>query len=100
MSDDPRYFPPYSLIEVTDVTVQNRYLLRPSAAFNDRFLGVLGRAQRKYGMTANGLTVLSSHYHLVISVSDQRISEFFEAFNGRLSKAVNVLRRARRGCCP
>ena len=92
MSDDPRYFRPYSLLEVTDVTVQNRYLLRPSAALNDRFLGVLGRAQRQHDMPACGLTVLSSHYHLLVEPRDpDHLASFMNFVGTNLGKEVNRL---------
>ncbi len=48
---DPRQFEPRTLVEVTNVTLQNRHLLRPSAELNDLVVGVLGRAQRIYDMT-------------------------------------------------
>ena len=50
MPRDPRHFPPHSLIEVTDRTIQGRLLMRPSSAFNEIFVGTLGYAQRKYGL--------------------------------------------------
>ena len=51
MGRDPRAFTqPWRLVEVTSVTIQNRYLLRPSAELNDLVIGVVGRAQRKYEM--------------------------------------------------
>ena len=42
-------------------------------------------------------TVMSTHVHLVVTVSDQRISEFMQHFIANLAKAVSVLRRLRRG---
>ncbi len=49
MGRDPRYFRPWTLIEVTCVIIQNRYLLRPSERLNDLLVGVLARAQEKIG---------------------------------------------------
>ena len=48
MGRDIRYIPPHSLQHVTDVTFQNRRFLRPSKDVNERLIGILGRAQKKY----------------------------------------------------
>jgi hypothetical protein len=50
-----------------------------------------------FGVEVHAITVLSTHYHIVLSVADQRISKFFELFNAWLAKGVNVQRGARRG---
>ncbi len=44
MPRDPRFVWSHRLVEVTDVVIQNRYLLRPSEELNDLLLGVVGRA--------------------------------------------------------
>ena len=60
MGRDPCYFRPRTLIEVTCVTIQNRFLLRPSAQLNDLFVGVLGRAQEKYGKAQRACFLVKS----------------------------------------
>jgi hypothetical protein len=45
-------------VEVTMRTVHGRFLLRPSRTVNDLVVGVIGRAQRKYGMRVHALAVL------------------------------------------
>ncbi len=46
MARDPRALTqPWRLVEVTSVTIQNRYLLRPSAELNDLVIGVVVRHQ-------------------------------------------------------
>jgi hypothetical protein len=50
------------MVEVTVRTVHGRFLLRPSHAVNDLVVGVIGRAQKKYGMRIHALAVLSNHY--------------------------------------
>ncbi len=92
MGRDPRYFRPWTLIEVTCVIIQNRFLLRPSARLNDRFVGVLARAQRKYGMQVVCVTALSSHYHLLTVPRDpDHLAEFMRFVNCNLSKEVGRL---------
>ena len=93
MGRDPRAFTqPWRLIEVTSVTIQNRYLLRPSAELNELALGVLGRAQRKFEMPVICATVLSSHYHLLLFARDARhLATFMEFVNTNISKEVGKL---------
>ncbi|MEE8525762.1 MAG: hypothetical protein V3T72_17630, partial [Thermoanaerobaculia bacterium] len=92
MGRDPRYFRLRTLIEVTCVTLQNRFLLRPSARLNDLFVGVLARAQRKYDMQVVCVTALSSHYHaLMIPRDPEHLAEFMCFVNTGLSKEVGRL---------
>jgi hypothetical protein len=92
MSRDLRYFTPFSLVEVTDVTFQNRYLLRPSDELNDIVVGVFGRAQARFGMIVCGLTVLSTHWHALLVPRDaEHLADFMEYVNGNLSKEVGLL---------
>ncbi len=92
MGRDPRYFRPWTLIEVTCVTIQNRYLLRPSERLNDLFVGVLARAQSKYDMQVVCVTVLSSHWHaLMIPRDPDHLAEFMRFVNTALSKEVGRL---------
>jgi len=70
MGRDPRYIPPNSLQHVVDVVFQNRFLLCPSTIVNERFLGVLGRAQKKYDMPICAVVVLSNHVHYLLRPRD------------------------------
>ncbi len=92
MEQDPRYFEPRTLVEVTNVTIQNRYLLRPSDELNDVVLGVLGRAQRLYDMPVVAAVVLSTHLHLLLVPEDPKhLADFMCHVNGDLSKEVGRL---------
>jgi len=57
-----RFVPEGSLLEVTCRTVQSRLLLRPSANLNRIVLGILGRAQRLYGLRIHACVFMSNHY--------------------------------------
>ena len=70
MGRDIRYIPPHSLQHVTDVTFQNRRFLRPSKDVNERLIGILGRAQKKYDMTVCAVVVMSSHIHYLLQPKD------------------------------
>ena len=92
MAREPRYFPPNTLIEVTNVTFQNRYLLRPSKELNDIFLGVLGLAQKKHRMPICGVVVMSTHFHLLAIPKDpEHLADFMEFLNTNLSKEIGRL---------
>jgi hypothetical protein len=93
MPRDPRWVQEGGgLDEVTCVVIQNRFLLRPSAELNDLVLGVIGYAQRQIRMRICGLTVLSSHYHMLLWPEDalQR-ARFMELVNTNVSKEVGRL---------
>lgn len=92
MQRDPRFFEPRTLVEVTNVTLQNRYLLRPSEELNDLFIGVVGRAQRMYGMPVCCVVALSSHFHMLLIPNDaEHLADFMEHVNGNLSKEIGRL---------
>ncbi|HEX9736435.1 MAG TPA: hypothetical protein VGG06_31100 [Thermoanaerobaculia bacterium] len=93
MTRDPRWVQEGGgLDEVTCVVIQNRYLLRPSDELNDLVLGVIGYAQRKCGMRICGLTMLSSHYHMLLWPEDaEQRADFMCLVNTNLSKEVGRL---------
>ena len=92
MPRDPRYFPPRTLVEVTNVTFQNRALTRPSKELNSIFLGVLGLAQKKFSMKICCFVVLSSHYHgLLVPNDPEHLADFMEFLNCNLSKEIGRL---------
>lgn len=92
-----RYIPPDGcLIEVTNRTIQGRYLLRPSQQLNKLLIGILGRAQRLYGVELHACTVLSNHYHLLLTVkSALQMARFMAYFQGNLAREAGRLHRWR-----
>lgn len=84
------------LVEVTNRTIQGRFLLRPSSELNDLALGVLGRAQRLYGVEIHAFVVLSNHFHLLLTVeSAYQLARFMAYFQGNLAKEAGRLHRWR-----
>jgi len=84
-----RFVPQNHLAEITSRTLRGMLLLRPGASFNDIFLGILGRAQRRFSMTIHYASVLSNHYHLLLSpTSHQQLAAFACYLNGNLAKEV------------
>ncbi len=92
MEQDPRFFEPGTLVEVTDVTIQNRFLLRPSDELNDVVVGVLGRAQSLYDMPVVAAVALSTHLHLLLEPRDpEHLADFMCHIKTNISKEVGHL---------
>jgi len=88
-----RYIPQSrTLVSITNRTIQGRYLLRPGPSFNDIFLGILGRTQRLHKMAIAAVTVLPSHFHLLLIVDDaEEVSGFMRDLQSKTAKEVNRL---------
>ncbi len=89
MGRELRFVPPNSLQHVTDVTFQNRHFLRPSKEVNERLLGVIGRAQKKYEMVIHGVAVASTHWHFLLRPRDAaHLSSFMCFVKTNVSKEI------------
>jgi REP element-mobilizing transposase RayT len=78
-----------ALVEITDRTVQSRFLLVPSPELNDIILGVLGRAQRRHGVELVGFVFLSTHFHLIAHVTDARqLADFMGYLASNLAREI------------
>lgn len=98
MGRDIRYIAPHSLQHVVDVVAQNRYLLSPSAQVNDRYLGVLGKAQEKYEMVICAVVVLSNHAHLLVRPRDgAHLAAFMCFLKTNLAKEIGGRLRSWKG---
>ena len=87
-----RFVPPGFLVEVTLRTIHGRFLLRPGRALNDLVVGVIGRAQRKYGMRIQVLAVLSNHAHALLSPdSPQQLASFMAFVAGNIAREAGAL---------
>ena len=75
-------------------TVHGRHLLQPSRQLNRVVLGVIGRAQKLYGVRIYALVVMSNHMHMILS-GDQRSSlvSFMTYINSNIAKEVGRFRR-------
>ena len=83
---------PEGLVEITVRCFQGCFLLRPSPELNDRFLGVLGRAKELYPVLLHAVSVMSNHYHLLMSPGDaEKQANFMGHLNGNLSKEIGRL---------
>ena len=81
-----------TLVSITNRTVQGRYLLRPDLVLNDRVLGILGKFQRVHGVRIVMVTVLSTHFHILLIAEDVlRQANFMRDVQATLSREVNRL---------
>ena len=79
-------------MEVTDRTIQSRFLLRPSPALNQIVVGVLARAQRLYQVACHDVVVMSNHWHGLLSVQDaNQLARFMEYVGSNLAREVGRL---------
>jgi hypothetical protein len=93
MSRQLRYLPEGgSLVEVTCRTLHARFLLRPCPQWNQIATGVLGRAQRLYGVQIHLVTFLSTHFHLLATFrSAGQMADFMRYVNTNLAKEAGRL---------
>ncbi|HSG39496.1 MAG TPA: hypothetical protein VLE27_07635 [Thermoanaerobaculia bacterium] len=81
-----------ALVEVTCRTMRGRYLFRPSPELNEIIRGILGYAQALHNVRICLVTVLSSHFHLLLDIDNaKQLSQFMHFVNSHLAKEVNRL---------
>ena len=87
-----RCVPNKCMVEVTLRTVHGRFLLRPSPRLKMVVAGVIGRAQRRYGMTIHALVVVSNHLHLLATPeSPQQLAAFMDFVASNVARQVGRL---------
>ena len=87
-----RFVPENALVEITTRTLQGRLLLRPSPELNDLVLGIIGRAQDRYGMAIHAFVVTSTHAHYILSPSSaEQLSRFMQFVNANIAKQAGRL---------
>ncbi|MDX1998399.1 MAG: transposase [Thermoanaerobaculia bacterium] len=63
--------------------------MTPTPEVRDAILGVLGRAQAKYGMVLHAPVFMSNHYHLLATIRDQKqMAEFMGYLNSNLAREI------------
>ena len=87
MGRDLRFVPPHSLVEVTCRTLHGRFLLKPHRDLNQIIIGVLAKAQHRYGMTVCSFVYLSNHCHLLLQPTDAwQLARFMNYVNANIAK--------------
>jgi len=97
MGNALRWFMPGLMYEVTTRTIQERYLLTPSANARELILGVLGRGLALYpAVRLHAFAYLSNHCHLLVSASDGQSLAFFLGYvNSNVAREMGRLHRWR-----
>lgn len=81
--------PRYGVIETSQVTLQNRRLLRADPELNRRIVGHLSRALELYPVRLHAVVVLGSHWHVIATYPDPEVMAGFHChFSANLSKEV------------
>ncbi|MEM9558022.1 MAG: transposase [Acidobacteriota bacterium] len=90
---DPRHLPyPGALVEITQRTIQGRFLFRPSRRLNALVVGCLARAQKHTECRVHAVAILSSHFHLLASFDTvEQMAGFMGHLKTNLSKEVGRL---------
>jgi hypothetical protein len=87
-----RFIPPNTPVEITQRVFQGRLLLKPSEELVRIIVGVLGRAQRTFGMPIHGYIFLSNHFHLIVTPRDaQHLAAFMGYLSGNLAREIGRL---------
>jgi REP element-mobilizing transposase RayT len=96
MSKKLRYVSSHSLVDLSCRCIQGRFLLRPSKLLNQLILGVLVLALRGTNIQVHSFSVLSNHWHLLVSIpSTLGMVLAMKFFQGNVSKEAGRLHRWR-----
>ena len=90
MGHRPRWYAPDTVCEVTNRTVQERFLLRPSEESRALLVGVIARALVLFGaVRVHAFIFLSNHCHLLISAANaEQLAPFLGFVFGNSSREM------------
>jgi len=87
---------PGRIVEITSRTVHGRFLMRPSEEVNELILGIVGRAQAKYGVELFAFVFLSNHLHMLMRVLGVEQMALFNGFvKGNIARELGVVHQWR-----
>src|SRR6266545_4007950 len=86
----PRQIIPGTTYLITRRCAHRQFLLKPSPVTTGIFLYVLAVAARRYGIQVHAFSVLSNHFHLVITDPDARLPAFEQYLDSLVARAVNA----------
>jgi REP element-mobilizing transposase RayT len=90
MSHRPRWYVPDTVYEVTNRTIQERYLLKPSEESRALLVGVIAMALQYFtSVRVHAFVFLSNHCHLLISAAhSEQIAPFLRYVFGNTSREM------------
>ena len=86
----PRQILPGSTYLVTRRCTKRQFLLKPSKRTNRVFLYCLAHACEVTGVQVHAVTVMSNHYHAVVTDPEGRLPKFAELLNKYVAKCQNA----------
>jgi len=86
----PRQIFPNTTYLLSRRCTQRQFLLKPSPLMNTIFLYCCADAAERTGVLLHGISVLSNHYHAVVTDVLGKIPEFMAHLNKLVAKCVNV----------
>lgn len=82
------------VVEIMGRSVRSIFLLSPSKRWNDRVLGIIGRAQRLTGVEIHNLDYQVNHFHMVVSVKGaKQLANFMQRVQQQTSVELRILRK-------
>jgi len=80
------------VVEITQRTIQGRFLLKPSRKLNRIVAGCIARAQTNMAVQIHAIAVLSNHLHLLATFDTvEQMAQFMCQLKANLSKEVGRL---------
>ena len=88
----PRQIIPGTSYMITRRCTQRQFLLAPSPRVCEVFLYCLAVAAERTGVQVHALTVMSNHYHIIVTDPVGRLPEFYGWLHPFVAKALNAHR--------
>ena len=77
------------MVEVSSRKIQGRFLMRPTQQVREIIIGIIGRAQARFGMVIHAFQFLSNHFHMLLSPKDSRQTAAFMSYvKGNIAKEI------------
>ncbi|MDH4283393.1 MAG: transposase, partial [Myxococcales bacterium] len=89
----PRLVLPGSTVMVTRRTLRRHHLFRPDPAIRQLYLYTLAVCAREFGVLVHGVTLMSTHEHLVLTDAQGRLPDFLRRLHRLVSLGTKVLRK-------
>ena len=89
----PRRVVPGMTVMITRRALRRTHLLRPDGELNNLFVYCLAVFAARYGVAVHGVTVMSNHYHLVVTDTRGVLPDFLRELDRTLALALKVLRK-------
>lgn len=80
-------------IMITRRTLRRHHLFRPDPAIRQLYLYALGISAREFGVLVHGVTLMSTHEHLVLTDPKRRLPDFLRRLHRLVSLGTKVLRK-------